>query len=346
MLNNNNLYKPLSKDKEIHIRECMYIFIFGAQKFSTEKSNGEHSQEYRKDVYSKGREKNKKTNMKKIAIVGHGFVGQAIERFFDDDRFFISVFDPKFGQRAEGGNRIFGTTQEDVNACDLAIVCVPTPSREDGSCNTTILQEVLKWINTPLILIKSTTPPKDLESIISQSGKSAKIVFSPEFIGEGKYFVPFWKYPHPTDMKYHSFMIFGSFPEAVEASEKIIGDFFLPVIGTDCRFLKTDVRTAALMKYTVNSWGAMKVTFFNEIAEIANALDVDYQQLRELFLLDTRIERMHTAVFPDKRGYGGKCFPKDVKALVAFSQEAGYDPRLVAEVDASNDRFNDMNKRS
>ena len=134
-------------------------------------------------------------------------------------------------------------------------------------------------------------------------------------------------------------MIFGGASEDTQA----VIEFVKPVMGADCRYWQTDATTAELVKYMENSWGAMKVTFCNEFYEIARAHGVDYNELRELFLLDGRTERMHTVVFEKKRGYGGKCFPKDVKAIIRSSEEHGYIPALLKEVDMTNDKFNAKN---
>ena len=255
----------------------------------------------------------------KISILGHGVVGQAVERLLKP-QYELVIYDPKYPD----------SKKDSVNSCELAIVCVPTNAKKDGSCDTSIVEEVLGWVKTPLVLIKSTVPPEFLERI-----KRPGLCFSPEVIGESTYFTPYWKYPHPTEMKYHDFMIIGG---EREDCTKII-EFFLPVLGPSCRYMKTDLKTAALAKYMINSWGATKVTFCNEWYEIAKAQGVDYQELRELFLLDGRAERMHTFVHSENRGFGGKCFPKDVNALVRFSAAAGYEPELLKEVIDSNEKF-------
>lgn len=267
--------------------------------------------------------------MKKIGIIGLGYVGQAIYSYFQD-HYEVRYIDPA----KEGSN-----TQKQINECDLAVVCVPTEMRDDGTCDTSIVEEVLGWLKTPVVLIKSTIPPGTTKKLERQF-PDLNIAFSPEYIGEGKYYVPTHKgYPHPTDMKQHNFFIFGGHKEVVR---KII-PFFLKVSGPDARYHSTDSTTAELVKYAENSWGAMKVTFFNEFYEIAEKLGVEYVDFRELLLLDGRIERMHTAVFPDKRGFGGKCFPKDVNAIVKHMKDTGYEPKLLQCVLERNAEFTAMN---
>jgi len=265
--------------------------------------------------------------MKKIVIIGYGYVGQAMFNFFKD-HYEVCFYNP---------DKKGTVTKEEANKCDLGVVCVPTPVAEDSSCDTSIVEETLDWLETPLILIKSTIPPGTCGKLRNKTGKN--IVFSPEYIGEGLYWVNPYKYPHPTDMKYHDFYIFGGYPKDTEECVQ----YFIKVAGPDKKYLVTGWIVAELVKYMENSWGALKVTFFNEMYDIAETFNISYTKLRELFLLDGRTERMHTAVFKDKRGYGGKCFPKDVKAIIRACERANYKPELLKSVDKVNDKFNKLN---
>jgi len=271
--------------------------------------------------------------MKKIAIIGHGYVGKAVTKFFKD-HFEVMVYDPMYIEKnsleeKRDGNVFFTTDKEKINTCDLGVICVPTPMGEDGVVDLSIVNKKLEWLDTSLILIKSTVPPGTTQGLIDKHSK--EIVFSPEFIGEGNYVVPWWKdkgYPHPTDMKYHDFQIFGG---KRETTGKVL-EFFKRVLGPDAKYIQTDNKTAELVKYMENSWLATKVTFCNEFANLADSFGVDYNELRELWLLDGRVSRMHTAVFKDNRGFGGKCLPKDVNGIVKASEKAGYEPELLKSV--------------
>lgn len=274
----------------------------------------------------------------KITLYGFGYVGRALFEFFKD-HFEIQVYDPNIDVsqlRSQFPGHNFLNDFDALEKTKHALIAVPTPMRDDGSCDTSIVIDTLKKSQSEFHLIKSTVPPGTTEFLISETGK--KICFSPEYIGEGKYIIQWWKdraYPHPTDMKYHDFQIFGG--EKDVTSEFI--QIFQKVVGPDVKYMQTNSRTAELTKYMVNSWGAMKVTFCNEFFEIAKAFGVDYNELRELFLLDGRTERMHTSVFPDARGFGGKCFPKDVNAIVKATEAKGYHPDLIKEVLSSNKKF-------
>lgn len=282
--------------------------------------------------------------IEKIAIIGFGYVGRAVWKLLAD-YYNILIYDPKFinEDKGLGSNEIpkgVVDKKEKLNEADLAIVCVPTPMGEDGSCDISIVEENIKELEVPLILIKSTIPPTTTKNLKEKYKK--RIVFSPEYIGEGKYFVPFWKgYPHPTDMKYHNFQIFGG--DRKDTKEMV--EVFQQVLGPDCQYFQTDSTTAEMVKYMENSWGATKVTFCNEFFNICEAFGIDYREVRELFLLDKRVERIHTSVFENKRGFGGKCFPKDLKAIIKASKKAGYSPKLLEEVSNTNERIKKENKK-
>lgn len=288
--------------------------------------------------------------MKSIAIIGYGYVGKTVERFFKD-HYKIKVYDPPYIKEnllegVDDDGTFFTTDKEDINCVDLAIVCVPTPAGDNGKVDLSILHEIFGWLHPYLTLIKSTVPPGTTQKLVEGEGSDwidRKIAFSPEFIGEGNYMVQWWKdkgYPHPTDMKYHNFHIFGG---KKETTSEIL-EFFKTVVGPDVQYFQTDSKTAELVKYMENSWGATKVTFCNEFANIAEKIGVDYDELRELWLLDGRVERMHTAVFKEKRGFGGKCYPKDLRGIIKLSEENGYVPELLKEVLKSNDRIRNPNK--
>jgi len=102
------------------------------------------------------------------------------------------------------------------------------------------------------------------------------------------------------------------------------------------RFYFTTALTAELAKYMENAFYATKVTFCNEFFDIAQTLGVDYNELREVWLADPHISRDHTFVYPQDRGFGGKCLPKDTTAIIAACQQQGYTPALLRAVMAVN----------
>jgi UDPglucose 6-dehydrogenase len=257
---------------------------------------------------------------KKVGIVGYGYVGKAMHGFFYDHYETFIYDEPlKIGAR------------EQINECDLAVVCVPTPMRKDGSCDISIVRDVVNWLATPNILLKSTVPPGTTDFLQQRYGK--RIVFSPEYCGESSYWSP---YKFHTDVRETPFFIFGGASEATSA----MVDFFLPVTGPVKTYRQTTAKAAELAKYMENCFYATKIMFCYEMAEVAKAMAVDFNDVRELWLLDPRINPMHTAVFKENaRPFSGKCLPKDLSALIESSIEWGYTPEFLKAVRDSNSRL-------
>lgn len=253
------------------------------------------------------------------SIIGYGYVGKSMQKIFKDAYIY------------NDGERKIGTAKG-VNETDLAIICVPTPIGEDGECDTSIVEYVINWIKCPYILIKSTVPPGTTDMLREKYGK--RICFSPEFVGEGNYWIPEWKYLDPIDPTKHPFQIIGGEKE----DTKVLYDEFLDVLGPCVRILQTSASVAEAVKYADNIYGAMKVVWANEMYSALQAMGVDYREVRELFLHDPRMSEMHTAIF-ENRGYKGKCYPKDVKAFIRSSEQHDYIPYFLREIDNSNERL-------
>lgn len=257
-------------------------------------------------------------NMKTIAILGHGYVGRAVEQFFNG-KFTVVLYDPPQGH----------ADKEAVANADMVVICLPTPMSENGQADVSLVEEAFTWVKSPLILLKSTVPPGTTARLAKEHALEDRLVFSPEFIGEGGYPVPYWEgMPHPTDMKLHQTFIFGGAKAAADA----VATLHAAVAGPFARYLTTDSTTAELMKYMENAWIGTKVTFCNEFFEIARAFGVSYTELRELWLTDGRVGRSHTVVNPERRGFGGKCIPKDTAAIYTAAKLRGYASGLLAAV--------------
>lgn len=259
----------------------------------------------------------------KVAIIGYGYVGKAMHKIFPD----ALLYDTK--ARVDGED-IF-TTQEQINKeCGLAIVCVPTPMQESEDefkkVDTSIIEDVIGWLETPLILIKSTIPPGTTDRLMGEYHKD--ICFSPEYVGEGKYQITPWKYMSPTDPTTHEFVIIGGAKEPREQ----IANYFVRALGPEKIYYLIDAVEAEIIKYMENSWGAMKVIFANEFYHLCQAMKASYIKVREGWALDNRVERMHTAVFVDEQGFAGKCYPKDLNGIVAKADDVGVDMSLIKAV--------------
>jgi len=241
-----------------------------------------------------------------VAIVGMGAVGRGMQTLFSD----AVVFDEPLG---------IGT-REAVNACRFAFVCVPTPSMPSGAADTRIVEAVVGWVQSETIVLRSTVPPGTTDRIASATGK--RVVFQPEY-GPGS--TP----GHPyADVRNIGWAILGGPPEWTQP----VHDLYRRTHRADLDIRQTDAVTAELAKYMENAFLALKVTFCNEFYDLAGALGVDYETLRDLWLLDPRMGESHTLVYPDDRGFGGPCLPKDLAAIVARAAEAGTRPTLLRAV--------------
>jgi len=260
----------------------------------------------------------------KIGIIGLGYVGTAMYDFFKD-HYDVVFYDP--GKKGS-------CSKEYINTCNLGVVCVPTPMAGDGSCDLSIVEDTINWLDTPLILLKSTVEVGTTQRLKAKTGKS--IVFSPEYCGESTYWSP---YAFDTDVKETPFFIFGGDP--VDTSKMV--DYFMPVVGPTKKYVKTNATSAEFAKYMENSFYATKITFCYEMKNICDAIGMDYNEARELFLLDPRVNPMHTAVFhQNKLPFSGKCLPKDINALTCAAEKEGYSAELLKEVWKSNLRIGEM----
>ncbi len=269
-----------------------------------------------------------------IALYGFGYVGRAIFNFLKD-HFAISIHDPVgLGGFSLKPPHLFFEKFEDLKPVKHAILCVPTEMREDGSCDTGIVENVIKKSKHEHYLIKSTVVPGTVARLAKETGKN--LTFSPEFIGEGNYAVPHWRgYPHPTDMKLHEFHIFGG--ERKTAGEWV--RIWQKVAGWAPKYVQTDSTTAEIVKYAENSYLATQKMFFDQLYDIAQVHGSDYDAVRELLLLDGRVSPAVSIIYPEKRGFGGKCLPKDVAGIVRHMESLGRDPHFFKAVLASNNKF-------
>ncbi len=257
----------------------------------------------------------------RVACVGGGVVGSAIRKLCGDDTVIYDI-------RKEPG---YTQNKEQVNACEVAFVAVPTPMAADRTCDTSIVEEVVSWIECPLIIIRSTVAPGTTDRLSEKFGRN--IVFQPEYLGEtpGHLF---------GNMAERAFIVLGGKPQLTSKA----ADFYKNYHNAMLHIYFCDAVTAELCKYMENAFYAVKVTFVNEFYDIAKAHGVDFNLLREIWLADTRISRDHTFVIPDARGFSGKCLPKDCNAIVQSSLKHDYTPRFMQACLAINDEFQRRNE--
>jgi len=258
----------------------------------------------------------------RIAIIGLGYVGKAFKKFVEQ-HYTIVTYDPLIND---------SYPEKEINECELAVVCVPTPIGEDGACDTSIVESAILRLNNPYILVKSTVAPGTIERLRKETGK--KICFSPEYIGESTYYNPIH-----TSMKDTPFLIIGG----PEEERTHLFSIFEPIMGPHAHYYGCEAIEAEVIKYMENSFLATKVTFVNEFYEIAKRFGANWYAVREGWLLDERMGRAFSSVFADKRGFGGKCLPKDVNGIVRAADKQGYSADMLKEVLKSNDRFRKLN---
>ena len=247
------------------------------------------------------------------AIVGYGAVGRGLHQLFPD----ACAFDEPLGI----GSR------EEVNSCRFAFVAVPTPAGSGGAADTSIVEDVVSWIESEYIILRSTVPVGTTDRLREATGKA--IVFQPEY--------------GPAETPDHPFNNLRNVRWVILGGERRhtahVADLYKTTFNADIVIQQTDARTAELTKYMENAFLALKVTFCNEFFDIARAFGIDYNELRELWLLDPRIGRSHTFVMPHSRGFGGRCLPKDLSAIIETAQSAGVTPSLLEATRMVNRRL-------
>jgi UDPglucose 6-dehydrogenase len=249
--------------------------------------------------------------MKRIIIVGMGYVGHGMQALFAP-RFDVQTWDKKDALH----------DRSRLKSADLAVICVPTPQMPDGGADLSAVLDVATWIGerAKLVVIKSTVPPGTIDRLNESAWTlpgAPVFHFSPEYMGEGRNFVAPWRQPDPRDAASHDFVIVGG-PQAGDVLR-----FFQAVMATDARYVATYARAAEMAKYMENAFLAVKVRFCVEFFGLAARAGVSYDHLRELWLLDPRVGRSHTLVDPEAPFFDGKCLPKDLAAIVRFAADAG-----------------------
>lgn len=254
----------------------------------------------------------------KIGIMGCGYVGSAVSWAHRHQDQIIK--DPKLKNSAE--------LKDFVNA-DVIFVCLPSPMLEDGRCDTSILELGLEELATvpfanPIpIICKTTAPPSVYDKL---QKKYPNIVYSPEFLTAAN---------NIADYSNADFFVIGGDTAWCERAREVIRQ---GVPLTDDRFIYTDIKTASMFKYMMNSYMSMKVTFMNDFYNLAKAEGIEWRTLKKLASYDERIGKTHMDVpGPDGQfGYGGACFPKDVAAIITEAIDLGVDFELMDRVESIN----------
>ncbi len=289
----------------------------------------------------------------KVSIIGSGYVGTVSAACFAElghEVICIDIDEKKVKQINAGippiyedglkelmqkhaEHHLIATSDYDyaVKNSDVSFICVGTPSGDDGSIDLSIIRAasaslgvaIAKKEGYHIVVVKSTVVPETTEKVVlstieEYSGKRAGddfgIAMNPEFLREGK---AVYDFMHPDKI------VIGSIDERTSV---IVSELYRRL---DCEITHTNPKTAEMIKYVNNSFLATKISFSNEIGNICKKLGINTYEVMQAVGTDLRIS---PSFLNSGAGFGGSCFPKDVKALIGKAKDIGYDPLLLESV--------------
>tara|TARA_Y100000004_G_scaffold197150_1_gene270044 strand:+ start:1748 stop:2584 length:837 start_codon:yes stop_codon:yes gene_type:complete len=258
----------------------------------------------------------------KIGIVGQGYVGTAIKVGFK------SYYDVETYDKYDEEKTTI-SLPDMVSKCEIIFVCVPTPMDTDGSCHIGIVEKVISEINqysdkSQIVVIKSTVSPGTTEKI-NKKYKNVNVIFNPEFLTEANFI---------DDFKNQTRIILGGTRRGTNRLRQVYSYVF-----PKAHIIKTHSTIAEIVKYMTNAYLATKVSFANEMYQICQKLDMDYDKVVEYATLDERLGVTHWSVpGPDGEfGFGGHCLPKDINGLINVAHELGVNTGVLEAVVDTND---------
>lgn len=259
----------------------------------------------------------------KVGIVGVGMVGKEAMRYFLENGWkrakdlLLYDSDPK------------KDFSDDVSKSDIIFLCLPTPPKKDGSCDTSIIESAVAKYHNPnrVLVIKSTVEPGTAARL--QKKYKSPILFNPEFLTESQAWEDFIRpdrqiVGHTAKSIGYASAVLNMLPTAYFSSPGTLGTY---------DFTRINSSEAELGKYASNVFGAIKVTYANILADCARALEVasrregiklpvNYESVRKMVAHDRRIGDAWMSVYHGNyRGFGGYCFPKDFKAFIVFGEK-------------------------
>ena len=258
----------------------------------------------------------------KIGVVGMGFVGgttaEVLGKFHE-----IIPYD-KYKEPY--------TNPEKLSLADAIFVCVPTPMKSSGEIDYSAIHNSLDMLNEltanktikPLIIIRSTAVSGTTEKLMKKY--PFKVVFNPEFLRE--------KFALEDMINSNRIVIGANSQEDCVKMEEIYKPLF-----PHAKYILVDTKTAEMIKYAANVFLSSQISIANEIYLICKAVGVDYETVKKTVLMDSRIGCNIDVPGPDGDfGFGGKCFPKDLNALIYLARENMYRPYLLEEVWRINEK--------
>lgn len=226
--------------------------------------------------------------MKSVLIVGNGIVGHNLAKE-------IAALKPEIYDKYKPEENTKQRTHYDV-----AFICVPTPFIDrDNPCDSSEVRNAIVENDADLYIVKSAILPGTTEKLANETGKH--IVISPEYYGS----------THFSNNYVYDYTIVGGAREDCKKAVQLLQS----VYDGRHQFYITETRAAELVKYMENTFLAFKVSFCIQFWEIAKKANVDYEVLRELFLLDPRVNPANTYVFDEKPYWTSHCYDKDIPAI-------------------------------
>tara|TARA_Y100000004_G_scaffold81420_1_gene91442 strand:+ start:1852 stop:2721 length:870 start_codon:yes stop_codon:yes gene_type:complete len=262
----------------------------------------------------------------KIGVVGNGFVGGAVRYGFS----------PNVGCDAEvrtydkDPNKSTHSLEETINESDFIFLSVPTPANRDGSINIDILDSVLSDINRiskrqNVILIRSTVVPGTTWSL-QERYTDLNLLFNPEFLTERSANFDF--------INQSRFIVGSGGSQLSKMHSENFTNLIKDRFGSCVAVLETNYETAEMIKYMSNCFFATKISFMNEMYQVAKKCNVNWDEALDGFVSDGRVGHTHLNIpGPDgKYGFGGSCFPKDVQAMIDFGNTLDVDMNVLSAV--------------
>jgi UDPglucose 6-dehydrogenase len=291
----------------------------------------------------------------KIAVVGSGYVGLVAGACFAENgnevvcidrdagkvkqlqRGQIPIYEPgleEIVRRNRAEKRLTFTTNlpRGVRASEIIFIAVGTPTGEDGSADLKhvldVARETARAMNGYKVIVNKSTVPvgtagKVREIVRRETTHPFSVVSNPEFLKQGAAIDDF--------MKPDRVVIGAEDPRAAE----LMKELYSPFTRTGAPIMLMDCASAELCKYAANAMLATRISFMNEVANVCEAMGADVDQVRRAVAADRRIGP--SFLFPGV-GYGGSCFPKDVKAMLRFANGARYDFQILKSVEAVNEK--------
>lgn len=262
--------------------------------------------------------------IRRVGVIGYGYVGRGTAHAMEP------VAEVGWHDPAHPGSRALG---ELAQWSDALFVCVPTPMGANGAADLGIVREVAGvladlGVDVP-VLLKSTVPPGTTDDLVRR-WPSVPLVFTPEFLRERH---------HLEDAVAPSRVVLGWSPAIGEPHRDRVRELYARRFPDTPR-VELGSTEAELLKYAANALFGVKVSFANEMAELASRLGVAWEPVRQALVLDPRVGAGHLAVpGPDgQRGFGGSCLPKDMAGLLALASSLGVDLEVVTAAERSNER--------